>query len=77
VKSRVPPWVNSGVLRVSVGLALYEFWSAWPRVVYRDDMGRLRTLGIAYTRDPNADEEAESGVDVVRNSSKLGPLSVS
>jgi hypothetical protein len=41
---------------------------------YRD---RQLTFGIAYTNDPNADEEDDSAVDVVRNSSKLGPLSVS
>jgi hypothetical protein len=39
--------------------------------------GKEVTFGIAYTNDPNADEEEDSAVDVVRNSSKLGPLSVS
>jgi hypothetical protein len=32
---------------------------------------------MAYTNDPNADDDADSGVDVVRNNSKFGPLSVS
>jgi hypothetical protein len=34
-------------------------------------------LGIAYTNDPSAEEVADSGEDVVRNSSKFGPLFVS
>jgi hypothetical protein len=35
------------------------------------------TLGIAYTKDPNGVDDAESGVAEVRNSSKFGPLLVS
>lgn len=32
---------------------------------------------MAYTKDPSVDDEADSGVAVVRNSTKFGPLSVS
>lgn len=33
------------------------------------------TFGIAYTKEPRGTEDAESGVDVVRNSVIFGPLS--
>lgn len=32
---------------------------------------------MAYMKDPSVDEDADSGVAVVRNSTKFGPLSVS
>jgi hypothetical protein len=35
------------------------------------------TFGIAYTKEPSGAEEADSGVAVVRKSSRFGPLSVS
>lgn len=49
----------------------------------RNTPGNLRnivyplTFGIAYTKEPKADDDVDSGEDVVRNSSKFGPLSVS
>jgi hypothetical protein len=39
--------------------------------------GHILTFGIAYTNDPRAEEAAVSALDVVRNSSRFGPLSVS
>lgn len=34
------------------------------------------TFGIAYTNDPKVEDDADSALEVVRNSSKFGPLSV-
>jgi hypothetical protein len=39
--------------------------------------GHILTFGIAYTNDPKAEEAAVSALDVVRNRSRFGPLSVS
>jgi hypothetical protein len=40
-------------------------------------IGRLLTLGMAYTNDPSGVEDAESGEAVVTKRSRFGPLSVS
>jgi hypothetical protein len=73
VKSRVPPCVKRGVLSVSAGVTLWVCVSDTSSHHVHDAL----TFGMAYTKEPNGAEDADSGVAVVRKSSRFGPLSVS
>jgi hypothetical protein len=77
VKSIVPLWVKSGVLRVSAGVLLCVLMiseRSWKR---QGCMEEPLTFGMAYTKEPSGDEDADSPVDDVRKRSRFGPLLVS
>jgi len=79
-KSRVPLFVKRGVLNVSAGEtrcshSLALFFSLGILTIF--SRFRKLTFGIANTNEPIVVTDGESGVVVVRKSSKLGPLSVS
>jgi hypothetical protein len=80
VKSSVAPWVKSGVLSVSAGVAFCVWQSASASNNHAGACtagNSRRTFGIAYTREPKGVDDAESDVTVVRNTTRFGPLSMS